>query len=259
LVLEVMYRPVRRLVLVLRLWSVYAELASARVIHSEGLMTIDLITIAELKGDLGQWQESESFANQARQLATARHDTYRSAQANFHLGRAQLELGKFSAAESSLTAALADLRSSRDSKHRAYVLLLLGRALDKQDRHGQALATFENVLTLAEDTGDKRTAALALVQLGNANHWAGAFDAAEGYFRRALAQYEALGDGQRQREVKLALGYVAFRMGRFTEAHQLAVETYDYFRRTGRTQLATSAQELLWRLDHPGHATGQSV
>jgi tetratricopeptide (TPR) repeat protein len=86
---------------------------------------------------------------------------------------------------------------------------------------------------------------MALVQLGNSLYRGGAFKAAEGCFWRALDHYVSLGDRRYQAEVKLSLGYAAYRLGKVGEALELATESR---RLSQRSDLRASADELVSRL-----------
>ncbi len=106
-------------------------------------------------------------------------------------------------------------------------------------------------LQVAEAATDRRRVAIALVQLANSVYRDGNFEVAEAFWTRALAEYQALGESRYQQEVKLSLGYAAFRLGKADESRRLATEARDYFRRIGETELVASSDELMTRLGPP--------
>ena len=127
-------------------------------------------------------------------------------------------------------------------------MLLLTRTVNEQDRLSEARAIWEDAVSLAERTEHPRYAAMSLVQLANSLYREGAFEAAEEFWRRALDHYESLGDLRYQAEVKLSLGYVAYRLGRPDDSLELAAESLQLSERAGRSDLRASTDELVSRL-----------
>lgn len=210
----------------------------------------DLFVIADSLGQLGRWKSCEKYALRARVVASALKDDFEVAHADFQLGCAYSEQGVYDRAESAFVACLPVLRQRAPDKAAA-ALLLLAQGFRAQKRESDARAMYSEALTVAEAGSDRRSIAIATVQLGNIFYREGAYEMAERYYLRALEQYGALHDRRYQAETKLSLGYVAYRRGRLAESGNLAIESREYFQHSRRPELLASADELLRRL-HPG-------
>jgi len=116
-----------------------------------------------------------------------------------------------------------------DPRMRAQLLAVVGRVLHGQASFAEAIATTSEALAIYEqlpDDPDTHARALAiadaLASLGTAHHSKGEFEAADGYFRRALTiRRETLGSDHPAASGSLHdLGNTAYARGRYDEAAQ---------------------------------------
>jgi tetratricopeptide (TPR) repeat protein len=178
----------------------------------------------------------------------------------------EAEQGRFPAARAELMAHLADCtfrqaetdrairlgeeaaalyRALGDAAGLRYAVARLSIAYEYCGMHAEARWACEELMQLAREQGDRRSVAMATMQVAFLALSGGEFDRAEALYRTALDDFRALDD---QRIVAIALhnlGDVAFRQGRYDEAERLLGECAELAERVGNKQLLATTLCLL--------------
>ncbi len=134
---------------------------------------------------------------------------------------ARLEyLGRREQENAALEEMLGVAESTGDPIARARARRMLGWLRIREARYGEARAVLEEALELARGCGDIKEESNATAHLGNLCYETGALDQAEAYFKRSLEL--ARQSGFKLQEVKVTgnLGVVAYGLGRLAEAHE---------------------------------------
>lgn len=190
------------------------------------------ITLAGIKGELGQQQEAVRLFGEAARLAEPMDDPTRLILAVGPLGTAYRELGNDEGARRCYERALALARLAGDE---SLEVAALGNLADLYLQTGDteaALSFSEQALTLARTLGDTCLIAQALGGRATALHRAGRLEEAVELYREALETLREIPDIGSETRNRLGLGQALAELGELKaamaeleQAHQLAVNT----------------------------------
>lgn len=160
------------------------------------------------------------------------------------LGRARLDLGKYSDAEAALQESRDLAAESEDLELVGSAVELLGRSKHWQGRYADAIALYEQSLRNARDGDRARAEGIQLMYLGRAHRDAGEPRTAVDYLEQALVVFTRIGDGRHVLLVEADLAVLKVRLG-MPGAVAEADEVIVWLRRAGLARHEAEAQERL--------------
>jgi len=160
------------------------------------------------------------------------------------LGRVQLDLAKFAAAEAALEESRELAVAERDMELVGSATELLARSRHWQGRYAEAIAMYEDSLRNSLEGGRRRAAAIQLMYLGRAHRDNGDLERAAEYFEQALGEFTKIEDGRHVLLVEADLAVLRARLG-VPEAVAQADAVIVWLRQAGLARFEAAAQEQL--------------
>jgi DNA-binding SARP family transcriptional activator len=168
------------------------SLAISRQLDDRHSQAISLNNLGEVYGRLGSYERAVAGLQEALAIFQANGNRRNAAASLANLGGVYEQQGALDAALRYYEESLAELRSL-GTLSVTDVLTYVGRVHRKQGRSDQALACLREALEIGERSGERRSVAATLYELGLTERERGAVEPAREYWRRALAIFEELG------------------------------------------------------------------
>lgn len=163
------------------------------------------------------WQlpQAQRLLQTSKQVALSTRDR---AMVCYAEGMLQAQLGDWQRSQDRLLRAIDLLEESFYVEEGIMILNDLGMILRLQGNHEGALAAHEQAVSLAAELDDPRLVAECWEQLGLDQEHQGEIAQAVAYFRRALAQYDAMGEQEERVRTLNHLGEAHWRIGELQDA-----------------------------------------
>lgn len=133
-------------------------------------------------------------------------------------------------------AALGAARAAGDRRSAAVLLLGLGQLRYEQDRLAEAADYYQRALDICVETGDRRGSAAALIGLATSRRYLGQFDAALHLLEQAGTICRELGDVAGLAESVYGTGYTYLETGRLDAAEAALTEALEAYRACGNAR-----------------------
>ncbi|MCW6011180.1 tetratricopeptide repeat protein, partial [Micromonospora sp. CPCC 205371] len=168
------------------------SLAISRQLDDRHSQAISLNNLGEVYGRLGSYERAVAGLQESLAIFRANGNRRNAAASLANLGGVYEQQGALGPALAWYEESLTELRAL-GMLGQSDVLASVGRVHRKQGRNEQALACLREALEIGERSGERRSVAAALYELGLTERERGAAPPAQEYWRRALAIFEELG------------------------------------------------------------------
>jgi tetratricopeptide (TPR) repeat protein len=228
---------------------VRVELSRARFAQNpEATMEAEL-ELGRLCGEDHSLDEAEAHLIAARQIATKLDNQPVMARSAIGLGAISIARKNYQAARTALEAELPRIRQLGDHQLLADAMLKVGVANDKLGCTAEAIAFWEEAVTVAKGVRDTFRQSEALMNLGGVAYRDQRYDHSYRNWLEALTLCRSRHDVRNVAELSFFLGVVSRRMGRPDEATQFLADSKTYYLRLGQPELAARSEEYLADLD----------
>jgi predicted ATPase/Tfp pilus assembly protein PilF len=254
------------------------------------LMARLLVEYAGMLFEVGNYDQAKQAAQQGIALAEQAHLAHVVPGAHLALGRAHWGQGQFENAREHLEHALQAVREAGDAALEAVILrnlaavswrggnlssaralceeaqslnrrlrnvrneskdlLLLGIIADNEHRHDEAHATFERVLQLGQQSGDRRVIVSAYAEIGLTASHQGRLDRALHYLQMNLAMVRETGSFWHEGVTLSNLGDLRLKLGDFAGAESAYRGALDLARQANSLVLESNILSFWSLLDH---------
>ncbi len=218
---------------------------------SEALHNDALIRHSQLLRDAGRSDEALAVAHRAMDMATARSDRPREAEALSALGSVERELGNVDAARRHLERARELYRATGDVQGEVRSLLRLGLAADQRGGDGGE-QHYRTALAMLDGDGNPFMRAMLLLNLGQ-------ILVSKGKYSEAAAKLAAAAEANAGRHtrieaaIKMFMGFLCHRQRQAEKADVLLEQALQINRRTGELgRQAIAERYLAWFALHRG-------